>query len=194
MEIAVLDACVLFQAGVRDFLLSIAYQDAFFPAWSDEIQKEWSRNRITAAPPYQRNEHQITRTIAAMTTAFPASCIDLNPQHLEQLQQHCPEERFRKDAHVLVAALQAEASTIVTFNRRDFLPALLQRHAIKVETPDQFCCRLVQTRLPQMLAGIATQRARLTAPSRTKDEYLDNLVALGFQQAAPLLAPHISAP
>lgn len=194
MDIAVLDACVLFQAGVRDFLLSIAYQGAFFPAWSDEIQKEWSRNRITATPPYQRSEYAITGTIAAMTAAFPASCFHINPQHLEQLQQNCPEERFRKDAHVLAAALQAEASTIVTFNRRDFLPALLQRHAIKVETPDQFCCRLVQTRLSQMLAGMAMQRARLKAPSRTKDEYLDNLVALGFRRTVPLLAPHIPTP
>jgi len=34
VEIAVLDACVLFRGGVRDFLLGVAEAGAFSPAWS----------------------------------------------------------------------------------------------------------------------------------------------------------------
>jgi hypothetical protein len=40
VETAVLDACVLFRGGVRDFLLWIAEAGAFSPAWSDAIHDE----------------------------------------------------------------------------------------------------------------------------------------------------------
>ena len=45
MESAVLDACVLFRNGVRDFLLWIAEAGAFSPALSNTIHDEWMRNR-----------------------------------------------------------------------------------------------------------------------------------------------------
>jgi|HubBroStandDraft_6_1064221.scaffolds.fasta_scaffold660584_3 hypothetical protein len=45
MDIAVLDASVLFRGGVRDFLLWLAEAGAFSPVWSNMIHEEWMRNR-----------------------------------------------------------------------------------------------------------------------------------------------------
>ncbi len=52
METAVLDACVLFRGGVRDFLLWVAEARAFSPVWLDAIHEEWMRSRWSLnAPP-----------------------------------------------------------------------------------------------------------------------------------------------
>jgi hypothetical protein len=45
VDAAVLDVCVLFRGGVRDFLLWVAEAEAFSPAWSDSIHGEWMRSR-----------------------------------------------------------------------------------------------------------------------------------------------------
>lgn len=44
--IAVLDACVLYPAPLRDFLLHLATQKLYQPKWSDIIHDEWTRSLL----------------------------------------------------------------------------------------------------------------------------------------------------
>jgi hypothetical protein len=39
--VAVLDACVLYPAPIRDLLMQLAKQDVFQARWSDDIHEEW---------------------------------------------------------------------------------------------------------------------------------------------------------
>ncbi|WP_373515171.1 hypothetical protein [Persicitalea sp.] len=70
-SIAVLDACVLYPAPIRDLLLNLADFDLFAPKWTDEIQKEWTRNLLANRPDLLSS--QLNRTIEAMNKAFPES-------------------------------------------------------------------------------------------------------------------------
>jgi len=67
--IAVLDACVLNPAPVRDFFLTLADIGLYKPKWTVEIQEEWSRNLLLNRP--DLNKDQLQLTIDAMNTAFP---------------------------------------------------------------------------------------------------------------------------
>lgn len=40
------DACVLYPAPLRDFLMRLALSGLFAARWSDDIQNEWSRNLL----------------------------------------------------------------------------------------------------------------------------------------------------
>jgi len=83
VDTAVLDACVLFRGGVRDFLLWVAEAGAFSPAWSDTIHDEWMRSRrdkfgdAMARLNYAREE---------MEKAFPGANFDPD---LEVLNRNC---------------------------------------------------------------------------------------------------------
>jgi hypothetical protein len=41
---AIYDACVLYPAPLRDFLMELALTDLFRARWSEDIQQEWMRN------------------------------------------------------------------------------------------------------------------------------------------------------
>ena len=56
----VLDACVLFPAPLRDFLMHLALLDVFEARWTEEIHAEWICNVLELRPDL-RIEH-LTRT------------------------------------------------------------------------------------------------------------------------------------
>ena len=56
------------------------------------------------------------------------------------------------DRHVLAAALRAGAEEIVTFNLRDFPPAILGPLGVAAWHPDEFVCALL-VRSPEGVAG-----------------------------------------
>jgi hypothetical protein len=47
---ALLDACVLFPAPLRDLLMSLADEGMYGARWSAQIHDEWIRNLIAKRP------------------------------------------------------------------------------------------------------------------------------------------------
>ena len=47
---AILDACVLYPATLRDLLLSLARDGLFHACWSERIQDEWVRSPARSRP------------------------------------------------------------------------------------------------------------------------------------------------
>ena len=62
------DACVLYPAPLRDFLIRLALSGLFAARWSDDIQNEWSRNLLEDRPELAG---QLPRTIELMNQAVP---------------------------------------------------------------------------------------------------------------------------
>ena len=51
---ALLDANVLYPAGLRDFLLRLADRYLYTPLWSADIHAEWMRNLLVDTDPMSR--------------------------------------------------------------------------------------------------------------------------------------------
>ncbi len=111
---AVLDACVLYPAPIRDLLLNLAELDLFKPKWTSFIQDEWLRNLLSNRKDLTRE--QLNKTIAAMNRAFPDSLVEHFEPLIDSLELPDP-----KDRHVVAAAIRVNADVIVTANLKDFL-------------------------------------------------------------------------
>jgi len=63
------DACVLYPAPLRDFLMRLALSGLFAARWSDDIQNEWARNLLEARPglelPDPNDRHVLAAAILA---------------------------------------------------------------------------------------------------------------------------------
>jgi len=110
---AVYDACVLYPAPLRDFLMWLALSGRFRARWSLEIHNEWKRNLLKNRP--DLTTEQLDRTSDLMDQAIPDACVYGYERLIEGLTLPDVDDR-----HVLAAAIRCNASVIVTFNQKDF--------------------------------------------------------------------------
>ena len=129
-RIAVLDACVLVQAPLRDTLLRLAEPPALYqPRWSGEIIAEMKRaleSQIGLVPAKTAYlERELRRHFSeCWVTGF---------ESLVHKMTNDP-----KDRHVLAAAVRTNAQTIVTFNKRHFPPVATSPWNIEAVGPSAF--------------------------------------------------------
>ena len=110
---AIIDACVLYSAPVRDLVVRLGQTGLIQARWSDEIHEEWMRNLLNNNPRITRERLERTRSL--MNGAV-RDCIVTGHMHLvDSLTLPDPDDR-----HVLAAAIQVGAELIVTFNLADF--------------------------------------------------------------------------
>jgi hypothetical protein len=179
VETAVLDACVLFRGGVRDFLLWIAEAGAFSPVWSNMIHEEWMRSRHGRfGDPVSRLDYARSK----MEEAFPGANFDPDPATLNTLS--LPD---MNDVHVVATAVAAEAPTIVTFNVAHFPEAVLAPIGLRAETPDAFSSRLFSVAGADIVEGARLHRQSLRRPPFAPDAYLDHLASQEFARTAAFL-------
>jgi len=182
---AVLDACVLYSASLRDFLLRLGRAKLFYPLWSEKIHEEWirslRRNRPDLLP------ERLERTRRKMDTEFPDSLILGFGEIIPSL--NLPD---LKDRHVLAAAIHAKAPLIVTFNLTDFPESALASYGIKAISPDELVSRLIDYDAEGLLNAVARHRAALTRPSKTVKEYLATLEKQGLTLTVAFLRKHES--
>lgn len=158
--IAILDACVLYPASLRDILLSLADQDLYSPKWSDEIHREWvdnllkNQNTITAA--------DLQYTINQMSIAFP----DANVIGFEALMEDL-QLTDNNDKHVLAAAIHCGATVIVTSNLKDFPEDYLAKFGIQAFSPDTFIDHLIHFDPDRSIDALRAQVDRLINPPLT---------------------------
>jgi predicted nucleic acid-binding protein len=176
--VALLDACVLIPAALRDTLLRAGHAGLYQPRWSEQILAEVQRNLGELTDP-QRAQ----RLVATLRAAFPEAAVT-GFEPLIPRMTNAP-----KDRHVLAAAVASGAGAIVTANLRDFPPPALQPHGIAGRSPDVFLGALVE-RAPALMAQlVAEQSAATRYPPLSVEEVLTNLA----RQGAADFAGHIRA-
>jgi predicted nucleic acid-binding protein len=127
------DACVLMPMPLCDTFLRAAEEPAFFRiAWSEQILDEVRRG--LQRPNFGYSETQVDRRMRAMRGAFPDALVTFAPQLVEGIIG-IPDPN---DRHVVAAALQARADSIVTSNLRDFPPEVLATFGLTVLSADDF--------------------------------------------------------
>ncbi|MDR1237405.1 MAG: PIN domain-containing protein [Propionibacteriaceae bacterium] len=147
IRIYVADADVLYSRSLRDYLLYAMRARLIAVRWSGSILAEViehlmeNRSGFTAASG--------ERLVRAMNVAFPNAQVDPGPGDFAALVGlDLPDG---DDRHVIAAALAAEAECICTHNVGDFPAEAMNTLGLRVVTPDDLLCPLVQDYPDSML-------------------------------------------
>lgn len=162
--VAVLDACVLLPASLRDTLLRLAETPRLYiPRWSDQIWVEVKRNLESRR---KLTPEKIAHLVEQVELHFPEARTE-GYEKLSLLMTNHP-----KDRHVVAAAVKSGAQLIVTSNLRDFQAASLAKWKIEARHPDAFLMHLY-TRDPGSVASRLQDQAATI--SRTLPDLLRTL-------------------
>ena len=183
---ALLDANVLYPAGLRDVLLRLADRYLYAPLWSADIHAEWIRNLRMNRPDIEAGV--LERTRALMDGHFPDAVVIGYETVAAGLDLPDPGDR-----HVLAAAIRGQADVTVTGNLRDFPADRLTPHALVAENPDAFIAGLFEADPAAVLAAVRGHRAALRNPPRSAGDHLAALERLGLVHTVSLLRPYESS-
>jgi hypothetical protein len=178
---AIYDACVLYPAPLRDFLMRLGLSGRFRARWSRQIHEEWKRNLLLNRPHLTRA--QLDRTSDLMDRAIADSVVTGHEGLISGLELPDPDDR-----HVLAAAIRCGASVIVTFNLKDFPAEALARFGIEAQHPDEFVDNLIDLDMGVVLAAAQRQRAVLKSPPLSADQFLEILLNQGLVQTTKALS------
>lgn len=185
MNIAVLDACVLYPPSLRDLLMWLATVLIYEPRLTEEIHSEW-----------------ISNVLIDNSRVTPAH-LDRTRQLMNQVAAHCVVSGYELliptlslpdsgDCHVFAAAIKAGAAVIVTFNLSDFPAAILATHDIRAAHPDDFLSILFDEQPTQFLRAVKLHRASLRNPPKDAEQYHQTLRTNRLHELALRLADHTS--
>lgn len=178
--VVVYDACVLYPAPLRDFLIRLARTGLVQAKWSDEILEECFRAIGRERP--ELSPEALARTRRLMTEAVPDCMVSGHSSLIDGLTLPDPDDR-----HVLAAAVRAGAQTIVTFNLRDFPSTVLDSFGIEVRHPDDFVVDQIDFAPGAVVGALLEQVRALKNPPMTREQVLDRLRDAGFIQSVAKL-------
>jgi len=170
---ALFDACVLYPAPLRDFLLRLAMTERFRARWTDDIHDEWIRNVLKNRQ--DLSAEQLDRTRQLMNRAIPDCLVSGHEEFIDGLELPDLDDR-----HVLAAAIRCHAGIIVTFNLKDFPVETLDKYGIEAQHPDEFVGHLLDLSPGAVCHAAKLQRQSLKNPPKSPQEFLDTLLQQGL--------------
>lgn len=177
---AVLDACVLYPAPLRDILMTLGAEGVYRARWMAEIQDEWIRNLIDKRP--DLNKEKLLYTASLMNAAVEDAIVRDYEYLIPTLALPDIDDR-----HVLAAAIVGHADAIVTFNLKDFPEGLVSRHAIEILHPDDFLVAQYDLDKIGILSIMKTCRMKLRKPPKSAEDYIATLEQQGLPQMCQIL-------
>lgn len=185
---ALLDANVLYPAGVRDIFMELAVSDLFEARWTDDIHNEWIESLLKNRSDLRREQLERTRNLMdqhvrdALITGYESLIPSL----------HLPDP---DDRHVLAAAIVGRCDVVVTFNLSDFPEDVLLPFGIEVQHPDKFLHSqfdlspsLFQNAIATILHRINKTKRASGEPPRLITDHLEKMSSWGLKQTATELA------
>lgn len=177
---ALYDACVLYPAPLRDFLMQLALTDLFRARWTEKIHDEWTGNLLKKRP--DLTLQQITRTKQLMNSHV-RDCLVTNYEYLIA-NLKLPDS---DDRHVLAAAIKGNVDVIVTTNLKDFPQSTLEEYEIEAQHPDDFISDLLDLKPSKVVAAAKICQQRLKNPPKSFEEYLEILLKQGLTISVSML-------
>jgi predicted nucleic acid-binding protein len=178
--VVVYDACVLYPAPLRDFLLRLAVSGLFAARWTERIHREWMDALLRERPELG---DRLDRTRQLMDEAVPDSLVTGYEPLEAGLSLPDPD-----DAHVLAAAIRAGAQGVITFNLKDFPEQALAPFEVEAIHPDRFVESQLDLHTGTVIDTARQHRLALKKPGKTPDAYLETLAAQGLVVTADRLA------
>jgi predicted nucleic acid-binding protein len=179
--VAVIDASVLYSAALRDLLMHLHLEETYQPRWSDRIHAEWIRGILRARPDVTAERLERTREL------MDAHALDAKVEGFEEVAASLTGLPDPDDAHVIAAAIKANASVIVTWNLKHFPPSFLEPYAIEALEPDAFLSRLLKDDPEAFRRAVRRHQSGLRNPPRTMPEYLETLDKQGLRETVQSL-------
>jgi hypothetical protein len=177
---ALLDACVLYPAALRDLLLRLAVTDLYRAKWSEDIHAEWMRNLAANRPDIPRSRIDKLRDL--MDSSVRDAIVDNYALLIPSLVLPDP-----KDCHVLAAGIVGRVDLIVTYNLKDFPAASLDPYGIEVQHPDHFLRHQFDLNPDLVCAVVRDLRSGLKNPPISIEQYLATLETHGLPELASAL-------
>lgn len=137
--------------------------------WSDQIHDEWIRNLLIKRPDLSKEQLQRTREL--MDKHVPGSLVTGHEVLIDSIT--LPDQ---DDRHVVAAAIQTRAESIITFNIKDFLDDCLNQFSLQAIHPDEFIAGQFDLHAPSVIEAARNHRTNLKNPPFTAEEYLDCLL------------------
>ena len=184
MPAVVLDACVLYPAALRDFLLQLVEAEVFQGHMTATILDECFRSILRKRP--ELNPQKLQGTRDAIEDAFRDLLIFDYESLIDGLALPDPDDR-----HVLAAAIQGGIPVILTFNLRDFPAAVLAVHGVVAMHPDTFLAACVAEAPDGVLAVVQKQADGLKNPPTTLGQMLDRLADQGLVNTVAAIRRHL---
>ncbi len=184
MPAVVLDACVLYPAALRDFLLQLIEAEVFEGHLTATILDECFRSIQRKRP--DLNPEKLRATRDAIEDAFGDLLIFDYESLVDGLALPDPDDR-----HVLAAAIQGGIPVILTFNLRDFPAAALAGHGVVALHPDAFLAACVSESPDSIVAVVQKQANGLRNPPTNLRQMLDRLAAQGLTHTVAAIRRHI---
>ncbi len=164
---ALLDACVLFPAVLRDTLFRAAQAGLYHMYLTDEIMEEVRRNLVKKG---ECDEEQAQRLSSTIKSYFARNFVEQKyAQIVLSMINH------EGDRHVLAAAVVSGTQIIVTFNLRHFPKVALDPYQIEAMHPDEFLRDLLDINESMIRRILVHQAQALHNPPMTLEELLDIL-------------------
>ena len=174
---AVLDACILFSAPIRDTLLRVAAEGLYSVYWTEDILDEVKENLVLHG---RASEEQAEHLIETLRSVFPEAIVT-NHRALIEAMTNDP-----KDRHVLAAAVASASQVIVMDNLRDFPREALDQYNIEAQSADEFLTNLFDLAPDDLTRIVMEQAGDLRKPAMTVDELLTSL-----SRQAPTFTNHV---
>lgn len=180
MLAVIYDACILYPAPLRDFLMELALTDLVRARWTEDIQTEWMENLLIKRPDLSRE--RLVRTANLMNKYVRDALIENYQYLIPELE--LPDSG---DRHVLAAAVHSQSSIILTFNLKDFPSNILDRYNITAQHPDRLIVNLFIAHPIEMMQVVSYCHDRLKNPPKTINEYLTTMEKQGLIQTVEMI-------
>ena len=174
--VVILDANVLFPFRVRDVLLTFAHDGLFRARFTEEIMAEWTQNLLKRKPSL---EDSINSQVNMIRQTFDECFVTGHMPLIEGLEM--PD---KDDRHVLAAAVRCSAQVIVTENKRDFPPDLLEEYDIEVLGADEMLVNTYELFPVEAARALGRVRGRYKNPHMNVSEFLLDLTRVGLPKLA----------
>lgn len=161
----ILDACVMYPAPLRSYLMYLANTGLFRARWTDQIHDEWIRNLLKNNPDVA--PENLERTRALMNANVPDCLVEGYEPLIVGLTLPDVDDR-----HVVAAAIKGQAESIITFNLKDFPLKELEPLGLSAIHPDEFLCDMFELDSSSCVKAAQQQRSSLKRPSMSQDEFL----------------------
>ncbi|WP_293751624.1 PIN domain-containing protein [uncultured Paraglaciecola sp.] len=165
----ILDACVMYPAPLRSYLLYLAQTGLYRARWTDQIHDEWIRNLIKNNPSLDRRKLERTRQL--MDAHMPDCLVEGYDSLVESIELPDLDDR-----HVVAAAIKGQAEGIITFNLKDFPDNKLVTYELSAIHPDTFLSDMFELSPSAAIQAAQKQRGALKRPPMSVDDYLDCLL------------------